>query len=385
MTELDRIMREWRQRLHRYPETAFEEKETAAFVEARLLEMGYDVQTGVGKTGVVATLKNGTGTKTIGLRADMDAINLSEQGTPSYRSVREGKMHGCGHDGHIATLLGAAKLLAERKNFNGTVRLLFQPAEEPGKGARAMLDTGLLGRFPVDEIYGFHNMPSLQAGHIYTRMGGIMASEDNFTITIHGRGGHASSPHLGVDPLVVAAQIILALQAIPARSVNPVHPVVISCTELHTDGAHNAIPSNVIITGDTRSTSPEDQVLLEERMRKVCEGICAANGANCEFVYTHEFSPTVNHEECVRAVVQAAVNVVGLENVDEDCEPLMGSEDFGEFLKSIPGCFVFLGSGRDSEEENVPLHNAWYDYNDEVLLIGAEFLAELVHERLTGV
>ncbi len=383
MTELEHLLREWRHTLHMHPETAFEETETAAFVAEKLTGMGYSVETGIGGTGVVATLKNGTGTGVIGLRADMDAINLAEQGQPAYRSVHPGKMHGCGHDGHTATLLGAAKLLADRKNFNGTVRLVFQPAEEPGRGAQAMLDDGLLERFPMDEIYGLHNMPSLPAGTIHTRVGGIMGSEDNFTITIHGKGGHASSPHLGTDPLVTAAQVILGLQTIVARNASPLHPLVVSCTELHTDGAHNAIPSNVTITGDTRSTSPEDQALIENRMRAICQGICDASGAACEFLYTHEFTPTVNWRECAQAAVRAAEAVVGADRVSGDCEPWMASEDFGTFLTKIPGCFVFLGSGAASSGGDIPLHNACFDYNDDVLLTGAEFFAELVHERLS--
>lgn len=382
MTALDSLMREWRHTLHMHPETAFEETNTAAFVADKLAEMGYEVQTGVGVTGVVATLSHGSSSRVIGLRADMDAINLSEQGTPAYRSASPGKMHGCGHDGHTATLLGAARLLAERKNFNGTVRLVFQPAEEPGRGAQTMLEDGLLERFPMDEIYGLHNMPSLPAGTIHTRSGGIMGSEDNFTITIHGKGGHASSPHLGTDPLVIAAQVILALQTIISRNASPLHPLVISCTELHTDGGHNAIPSNVTITGDTRSTSPEDQALIEDRMRAVCQGLCAAGGATCDFLYTHEFRPTVNWKECAQAAVQAAAAVVGPEKVNGDCEPWMASEDFGAFLAKIPGCFVFLGSGT-AAGGSTPLHNACYDYNDDILMTGAEFFAELVHQRLS--
>ena len=383
MSELLDQMRQWRHTLHQHPETAFEEVWTSAFVAEKLQEMGYEVATGIGGTGVVGSLKCGTGGRSIGLRADMDAIHLSEQGNPDYKSACPGKMHGCGHDGHTATLLGAAQLLAERKNFNGTVRLIFQPAEEPGRGARAMLNDGLKERFPMNEIYGLHNMPSLPAGTIHTRVGGIMASEDNFTIAIHGQGGHASSPHLGVDPLVIAAQIILALQNIVSRNASPLHPIVISCTELHTDGAHNAIPSNVTITGDTRSTNPADQAMIERRMREICEGICTANGASCEFTYTHEFSPTVNWADCTQYAAEAARTVVGAEYVNVDCEPWMGSEDFGTFLTEIPGCFLFLGSGTTSDfSKQIPLHNACYDYNDELLLTGAEFFAELVRERL---
>lgn len=374
----------WRHELHEQPELAFEEVRTAAYIAEKMAQMGYEVHTGIGKTGVVATMKVGSGTRMIGLRADMDAIGQSEKGKPAYRSRNEGRMHGCGHDGHVTTMLGAAKLLAERKNFNGTVCFVFQPAEEPGKGSEAMMRDGLLERFPLDEIYGMHNMPSLPAGTIHTRVGGIMGSEDNFTITIHGKGGHASSPQLGTDPLVIASQIILAFQTIISRNASPIHQLVISCTELHTDGMHNVIPSNVTITGDTRSCTVEDQKLIEERMKAISENICAAGGATCDFSYTHEFTPTVNWRECTEHAIAAAKTVVGAENVFGDCEPWMASEDFGHFLEKVPGCFLFLGSGRNPvASENIPLHNPYFDYNDDVLQTGAEFFAELVHERLS--
>ncbi len=378
-------MKEWRHYLHMHPESAFEETGTADYVAKLLAGMGLEVHTDIGGTGVVATLSAGNGTEVIGLRADMDAINMTETGEPDYCSLNPGKMHACGHDGHTATLLGAAKILSEQKNFNGTVRFIFQPAEEPGKGARAMLEDGLLDRFPVDEIYGLHNMPSLPTGTIHTKVGGIMASEDNFTIRIKGKGGHASSPHLGIDPLVTAAQIILALQTVVSRSANPLDPAVISCTEIHTDGVHNAIPSNVEILGDTRSFSPAMQALIEKRMRGICEGICQMNGAGCEFTYTHEFAPTVNWEQCAAVAARAAVNVVGEKGTNASCEPWMASEDFGTFLERIPGCFVFLGSGDcENGADNIALHNSRFDYNDKVLETGAEFFAELVRVRLPG-
>ncbi len=376
--ELKELLTGWRHSLHENPETAFEEVKTAAFIAENLRKMGIEVVEGVGKTGVIGTLKCGTGEKIIGIRADMDAINLEETGTQEYRSKIPGKMHGCGHDGHVATLLGAAKLLSERRNFDGTVRFIFQPAEEPGKGSQAMIDDGFLERFPMDEIYGMHNMPSLYQGKIGTKVGGIMASEDNFTVEIQGKGGHASSPHMGIDPLVAASQVILGFQTIVSRNANPLESAVISCTEIFTDGAHNAIPSNVKILGDTRSFSPEMQKLIETRMEAVAKGVCQAAGAQCEFTYTHEFVPTLNWDRCVANALKAAENTVGVENVDSDCQPWMASEDFGRYLEKIPGCYVFLGSGRSADsEKNVPLHNSEYDYNDEILVIGAEFLAEL--------
>lgn len=365
-----------------HPESAFEEKITSEFIAKALMDMGLKVNRNVGGTGIVASLTVGNSKDIIGIRADMDAINLNEEGNHEYSSQNPGKMHACGHDGHVATLLGAAKLLTERKNFNGTVRFVFQPAEEPGKGAAAMMQDKLFERFPMNEIYGMHNMPGMPAGTISTRVGAIMASEDNFVIRIKGKGSHASSPHLGVDPIVIGSEIVLALQTIVSRNVNPDLPAVISCTEFITDGIHNAIPTNVVIKGDTRSFDPEVQKLLEERMRNISEGICKLNGAECQFEYTHEFAPTLNNAKCVGIAEKAAQNVVGESNVNANAHRFMASEDFGVFLQKIPGCLVFIGNDQLGGEGNIPLHNAWYDYNDKILKIGAEFFAELIKVRL---
>ncbi|MBS4212362.1 M20 aminoacylase family protein [Neobacillus rhizophilus] len=379
----ERQLTEWRHYLHAHPESAFEEKHTSEFLAVVLTDMGLEVHRNIGGTGIVANLTVGDGKGIIGIRSDIDAINLTEVGKHPYTSQNPGKMHACGHDGHMATVLGAAKLLTERKNFNGTVRFIFQPAEETGKGAFAMMQDGLFERFPVDEIYGMHNMPGMPAGSISTRAGGIMASEDNFVIRIKGQGSHASSPHMGKDPIVIASEIVLALQTIISRNMNPNVPAVISCTEFITDGIRNAIPTNVEIKGDTRSYTTEVQKLLEERMRTISEGICQINGAECQFEYTHEFAPTVNWADCVEIAVKAAQNVVGDNNVDGNCQPWMASEDFGAFLQKTPGCFVFIGNGDDSEGiGNVPLHNSSYDFNDKILTIGAEYFAELIKVRL---
>ena len=381
--DFEKQLIEWRHYLHSHPESAFEEKNTSDFLAKVLTEMGLEVHRNIGGTGIVANLTVGDGKGIIGIRSDIDAINLTEVGQHPYSSKNPGKMHACGHDGHMATVLGAAKLLTERKNFNGTVRFIFQPAEETGKGAFAMMKDGLFDRFPVDEIYGMHNMPGMPAGSISTRAGGIMASEDNFVIRIKGQGSHASSPHMGKDPIVIASEIVLALQTIISRNMNPNVPAVISCTEFITDGIRNAIPTNVVIKGDTRSYTPEVQKLLEERMRTISEGICKLNGAECQFEYTHEFAPTVNWEKCVEIAVQAAKNVVDEKNVDGNCQPWMVSEDFGAFLEKIPGCFVFIGNGDDADGVgNIPLHNSRYDFNDKILSIGAEYFAELVKVRL---
>lgn len=381
--KLKEQMVKWRHHFHENPEIAFREVKTAAFLAGELRRMGLDVHEGIGKTGVVADLKVGNGNTVIGLRADMDAICLPETGTVSYQSRNEGVMHACGHDGHMATLLGAVKILSETRNFNGTVRCIFQPAEEPGRGSQAMIDDHLLTDYPMDEIYGLHNVPFIPAGEIHTRKSGIMASEDNFIIRIHGKGGHASSPHMGTDPLVIASQVILGLQTIVSRSANPLEPAVVSCTELLTDGAHNAIPSNVEIRGDTRSCSPGMQQLIEDRMRAISENSCQMYGAGCEFIYTHEFTPVVNWDACTETAINAAAAVVGPEHVNANCNPWMASEDFGIFLKYIPGCFVFLGSGIcEKAKDNIMVHNSDYDYNDEVLLTGAKFFAMLIAQRI---
>ncbi len=381
--ELGTQMVRWRHQLHRFPETGFNEHQTAGYLAKALELMGLEVHRGIGGTGLVASLTVGTGTGVIGLRADMDALAMTETAEGrAHISQNPGCMHGCGHDGHMAMLLGAAQLLTRQRDFNGTVRFIFQPAEEHGRGANAMIRDGLFERFPVDEIYGAHNIPGMPVGHIATRVGGIMASEDNFVIRIHGRGGHAARPHLAIDPLVVAAEIILGLQTIVARSVDPAESAVVSCTEIHSDGIRNALPSHVEIKGDTRSYSPQVQALLDRRMRELCQGIAAAHGATCEVDYTHEFVPTVNWPDCTAVAVRAAQAVVGAENVDGNVAPMMISEDFGAFLKVVPGAFVFIGNGATGSTGGVPLHNGQYDFNDAVLPVGARYLAEVVRQRL---
>ena len=381
--QFEQRLKAWRHAFHRHPETGFEEVDTSARVAGILEGLGLEVHRGIGGTGLVASLRVGEGAGVIGLRADMDALNITEQVPEREHASRiDGKMHACGHDGHMAMILGAAQLLCERRDFNGTVRFIFLPAEEHGCGAKAMMADGLFQRFPVDAIYGAHNMPGMPAGHIATRAGGIMASEDNFVIRIQGRGTHAARPHMGVDPLVTGAQIVVALQTVVARNVDPGLSAVVSCTEFLTDGIRNAIPTHVTIKGDTRSYSPEVQKLLETRMREICMGICAANGASCEFEYTHEFAPTVNWAENTALAVEAARAVVGEAAVDGEVMPMMISEDFGAFLQQVPGNFVFIGNGANGETGGTPLHNACYDFNDGILKTGAEYFAEVVRRSL---
>ncbi len=379
--DLDARLRAWRREFHRHPELGFDEHETAERVARILTGLGIPVERGVGGTGVVGTLTRGSGGRAVGLRADMDALGLDEVADHDHASTVPGVMHACGHDGHMTMVLGAAARLASEGGFDGTVRFVFQPAEEHGRGARAMLDDGLATRFPVSAMYGLHNIPGIEAGRLHTRAGAIMASEDNFTLRIHGRGGHASAPQLVVDPLVVAAEIITALQTVVARSVDPLTPAVVSCTEIHSDGTRNAIPTDVVITGDTRSFSPAVQDLLERRIRDLCAGIAQAHGAACQVEYTHEFRPTVNDAACAATVVEAATRVVGADRVDPDCAPIMGSVDFAMYGEAMPSCFAFIGNGTRPGEGGTPLHSRDYDFND-ILRVGVDFYVELVRQEL---
>jgi hippurate hydrolase len=382
---LDARVVSWRHDLHGNPETGFNELGTSDYVAAALSSLGVDVVRGVGGTGVVGSLTRGDGVKVIGLRADMDGLELTERGDLSYRSQNDGVMHACGHDGHMAMVLGAAARLADEGGFDGTVRFVFQPAEEHGRGAKAMLADGLLERFPMDAMFGLHNWPGIEAGHIHTRGGGIMASEDNFEIVITGRGGHAARPHMLIDPIVIAAEIVLALQTIVARSVDPSKSAVVSCTEITTDGVRNAVPGEVIIRGDTRSFDPAVQAVLEERMRALCEGIAAAHGATCRVTYTHEFEPTVNDPTATAWAVRAAELALGMERVVSDCDPVMPSEDFGAFLRVLPGCFAFIGNGTAAGRGGTPLHSRDYDFNDDVLEAGVDYYVSLVRSILLPV
>ena len=381
MTSNPRVVA-WRRDLHRIPETAFAEHQTAAYAARVLADLGFDVTTGVGGTGVVASLTRGTSARALAIRSELDALPMTEQSGLEYASQHHGTMHACGHDGHLAMLLGAAAVLAEEGGFEGTVRCLLQPAEEPGRGAQAMVDDGLFDRFPVDAVFGIHNTPGTPAGHFLTRPGAVMASEDNFTIRVTGRGGHASAPHLVIDPLIVAAEILVALQSIVARSVDPIRTAVVSCTDVVTDGARNAIPSRVTITGDTRSFDPEVQQLLERRIREISAGIAAAHGATTEVDYTHEFAPTVNDPDCVALAVGAATVALGAERVDGHADPIMASEDFGVLATHVPACLAFLGNGTEPGAGGVPLHSHDYAFNDDILDAGVAYYVQAVRDSL---
>lgn len=377
----DRLV-QWRHDLHRNPEMGFEETRTAALVAEALRSFGLEVHEGIGGTGVVGILKKGRGKRSIGLRADMDALAIQEQNIFEHRSRRDGCMHACGHDGHTAMLLGAAMLMAsDAVDFDGAVTFIFQPAEEHGRGALAMIEDGLFDRFPVEAVYALHNLPSLPTGHFAVRPGPIMAAEDNFEITIHGKGGHAALPHLAIDPIVVGAEVVTALQSLVSRSLNPAQNAVLSVTDFKTDGTVNVIPNKVVLSGDTRSFTPEVQELIETTIHRIVSGVCAAHGAKFDLIYDRVFAPTINTAAETEQAAAIARAVVGADKVDGNCAPLMASEDFGAMLQQKPGCYLLLGNGGEGPG-GCGLHSPHYDFNDEILTTGARFWARLVQDQL---
>lgn len=381
----DELMAEakaWRRALHRRPETGFEEHRTAAFVAGKLKEFGLEVHEGLGGTGVVGVLRRGRSDEAIALRADMDALLITEANAFEHRSEAPGTMHACGHDGHTAMLLGAARQLAGEAGakLDGTVVFVFQPAEEHGRGAQAMLADGLFDRFQVSEAHGLHNWPQLPVGAYATRVGPLLASEDNFEIRIQGVGGHAARPHQVKDPLIAAAQVITALQTIVSRTLSPLDSGVVSVTEVLTDGTRNVIPSHVTIRGDTRSFSPTVQGEIERSMRRIAAGICAACDVTCEVVYTHEFRPVVTTPTATAAALAAARAV--FDHVDGEAGPEMASEDFAHLLAACgEGSFGFIGNAPASGP-GVNLHNPHYDFNDDALPLGVRYWTALAQGRL---
>jgi amidohydrolase len=373
----------WRRHLHQIPGTEFDVGETADFVARTCTDLGWEVTTGIGGSGVVASLTRGTSPRSIALRADMDGLPIDEQTGAAHASKNPGAMHACGHDGHMAMVLGAASALAADIAFDGTVHLVFQPAEEPGTGAEAMIADGLFDRFAIDEIYGLHNIPGLPAGEIHTRSGPIMASEDNFEISITGRGGHASAPHFVIDPMVIGAEVVLSLQTIVARNVDPLDSVVVSCTELVTDGARNAIPDRVVIRGDARTFTDADSELVETRIREIAEGAALAHRASCEVSYTRVFRPTINDADCLAHAAAAARTALGPDKVDAACRAITASEDFAAYARAVPACFAFLGAGEIAEGGTAPLHSRGFDFNDAVLGAGIDYYTALVAARLS--
>lgn len=372
-------MTEWRRDLHAHPETAFEEHRTSAFVAEKLKGFGIEVHPGIGRTGLVGVLKGKReGAGTIGLRADMDALHIHELTNKPYASKTPGKMHACGHDGHTTMLLGAAKYLAETRDFAGTAYFIFQPAEENEGGGKAMVEDGLFEKFPMTSVYGMHNWPGAPTGEIGLKVGPMMAAYDTFEIIVSGHGAHAAMPHQGKDPVVVAAQIVTGLQSIVSRNVDPVEAGVVTVTQIHGGDTWNVIPAEVVLRGTVRTFKPEVQALIEEGIGRVARGIAQAHGATAEVRYKHGYPPTVNSEAETHHAEKVAAAVVGQGMVNPDVAPVMGSEDFAFMLEQRPGSYVWLGAGED--EPN--LHSPHFDFNDEILPIGASYWARLVEETL---
>ncbi len=382
--ELTHEMTEWRREMHMHPETAFEEEWTSAFIKERLETFGMDeIHTGIAKTGIVAVLRGqGTSGDAVGLRADFDALDILELNDVPYKSQNPGKMHACGHDGHTAMLLGAAKYMAETRNFDGTVYFIFQPAEENEGGGRVMVEEGLFERFPMGAVYGMHNSPSLPVGQVSMGPGPMMAGYDIFEIAIDGYGTHAARPHQGVDPVVVQAQIVLALQTIASRQSDAIDSVVLSITQVHGGDTYNVIPQQVVLKGTVRSFKPEMQDLVEERMTKLCNSIAEAYGATVKVHYERRYPPTVNDPEHTTFCADVAAGLAGRENVTTDARPVMGSEDFSFMLQQKPGCYIRMGNGAPGEKGSVVVHNPRYDFNDEALPWGASYWAQLAEKAL---
>ena len=367
---------ELRQDLHRHPELGFQETRTKAVVADLLREAGIEVHEG---QGVVGILRAGTGNRAIGLRADMDALPITETSQHGYVSQTLGIMHACGHDGHTSMLIGAAQALAADPEFDGTVVFLFQPNEEHGLGAQSMIAEGVLERFPIEEVYGIHNLPGVPLGQISTRPGLICSSESLFEITIKGQGGRASMPQAGRDAITIGAEMMQALQTIVARKLAPGAGAVVSVTEFLTDGQRNVLPGNAVLKGDVRARSPSDREAIAKFMQQIVGGIAQAHGVNAEMQFNTEFIETINTAGPTEAVVQTGM-ALGHE-VIPDREPMSFSEDFAHFCAAVPGCFLLMGNGETGPHAQ-PLHASDYDFNDALLPIGAEFWVQLVKDRL---
>jgi hippurate hydrolase len=373
-------MTAWRRDLHAHPETAFEEQRTAALVAQKLRAWGVEVHEGLAKTGVVGTLRCGTGARSIGLRADMDALPMEELNDFAHRSQVAGKFHGCGHDGHTSMLLGAARYLAETKNFDGTVHFIFQPAEENVAGGGVMVSDGLFEKFPMAAVYGMHNRPTLPKGEFAMRSGPALASADNFGITLRGRGTHAAWPHLGIDLVVVASHIVLTLQTIVSRQTSPLDSAVVSVTSIHGGSSDNVIPDELRMRGTARSFLPSVQDRIETRLREIATATATTYGATAEVEYERRYPSLHNDAECIALCADVARGIVGAENVNTDHDPGMGSDDFSFMSNRVPGGYVWIGSG--PAEAGRFLHNPRYDFNDNILPLGASYWARLVETEL---
>jgi len=376
LDELTQIRRD----IHAHPELGFEEERTADVVAAKLTEFGCEVHRGLATTGVVGTIRRGNSLKAIGLRADMDCLPMQELNEFAHRSTHDGKMHACGHDGHTTMLLGAAKYLSKTKNFDGTVHFIFQPGEEGHGGGRVMVQQGLFEKFPCDVVFAMHNKPGIPVGNFATKAGPMLAATDRFDITVRGRGTHAAYPHLGTDPFVASAQIVMALQGIVARNVDPTDAAVVTVGFMRGGSAHNVIPDEVQIGGTVRSFRPQTQDMIERRIEEVIRGTAAACGATAEFNYRRGYPPTVNHAAEAEFACDVAAEISGNDKVNRNVSPTMGGEDVSYMLQAVPGAMVWLGNGPG--EGGCYLHNAKYDFNDSALPYGVSFFVRLAERFL---
>ncbi|MYZ45842.1 M20 aminoacylase family protein [Schauerella aestuarii] len=379
-----------RRDIHAHPEIAFEEVRTSALVAERLRAMGIEVHTGLGKTGVVGILKAGTSGKTIGIRADMDALPMPELNKFDHASKNAGRMHGCGHDGHTTMLLGAAQYLSANRDFDGTIVFIFQPAEEGGNaGARAMMEDGLFEKFPCDAVFGIHNMPGMPANHFGFRTGPSMASSNRFDIVIKGTGGHAAQPNKSVDPIVIAAEMVLALQSVISRTRDPLDPAVLSITQIHAGDAYNVIPGEVVLRGTVRTYTTTNLDVIEDTMRRIATTLPQVHGATGELDFIRAYPPLINWEKETEFAAQVAEEAFGKENVSRNIPAFMGAEDFSFYLEKVPGAYLFLGNGDGDHREKAyegmgpcQLHNSNYDFNDALLPVGATYWVKLVEAYL---
>ena len=370
----------WRRDLHENPELMYDVHRTAGIVAEKLKAFGCDeIVPGIGRTGVVGVIRGKTNTsgRVIGLRADMDALPMEELTNLPYASKTKGKMHACGHDGHTAMLLGAAKYLAETRNFDGTAIVIFQPAEEGGAGGQAMVDDGMMDRWGVQEVYGMHNQPGMAVGTFATCAGPMLAASDRVSIIIEGRGGHAAKPHLGVDPILVGSHIVVAMQSISSRNLNPLDSCIVSLCMFHAGSAGNVIPQTAELTGTARSLTPQVRDLLEKRIVEIAEGTAKMFGATAKATYRRDYPVTKNHARQAAFAASVAAQISGKEMVNDNVTPVMGGEDFSFMLESRPGAFVFFGNG-----DTAPVHHQAYDFNDEAIPAGVSFWARLAETAM---
>ena len=375
-------MTRWRRDIHAHPELGFEEIRTAEIVATKLEGFGLEVHRGIGKTGVVGVLRSGSGARSVGLRADMDALPIIEANTFAHRSTQAGRMHACGHDGHTTMLLGAARYLAETRAFDGVVNFIFQPAEEGIGGARAMIADGLFEKFPCDAVFGMHNRPGLPLGKFAVRAGPMMAGGAYFDIHVTGRGAHGARPETGVDSVLVAAHIAIALQSIVSRNVRPVDAAVLSVTKIHSGDAYNVIPQTAQLSGTVRAFTPEVMALVEAGMQRIVKGTAAAFGATAEVDFRVIFAPTINDATQAEFVASVCAALVGEENVNRNPNLIVASEDFSFMLEKVPGCYFNIGNG--AGEGACEVHNPSYDFNDRALALGASAFARIVETRLAA-